>query len=299
MSVPARRFSTVYVGFLLGLGLALPGPIAWASFTNLPAAPAMSLGTASLAAPTSLTVSGTVTLTWTATTSAYATGTRVYRSTTSGGPYTQIAQIVGLATTTYNDAPGAGTFFYVVAAYYNAGGANWTSPNSNEARYGTCSLPGTTTVTTDADSYTDSGAVSSNFGTLTTANLDANKINYAYLHFVNPSMPAGCMVTSATLSATFTALPNSTKPTISVYRAATAWSETTLTWSTQPAVTGTAATGAPSVLGSFTWTVTTQVQATYSASNYGFELQAAGANGTDVFKTRESATPATLAVTFG
>jgi hypothetical protein len=89
----------------------------------------------SLAAPTGLGASGTstVSLSWTATSSGLASGTRVFRGTASGGPYTQIAQIAGLATTSTTDSPGAGTFYYVVKAYYNGNGANWTSVASNEA----------------------------------------------------------------------------------------------------------------------------------------------------------------------
>ena len=92
--------------------------------------------TTTLAAPTgvSASVSGTtVNLSWTATSSTNASGHRVLRGTASGGPYTQIAQIAGRSTTTYADTPGAGTFYYVVRAYYDAGGANWFSANSNEA----------------------------------------------------------------------------------------------------------------------------------------------------------------------
>src|SRR4051812_40717199 len=89
----------------------------------------------SLSAPTALGATGTstVSLSWTATTSGSATGTRVFRGTASGGPYTQIAQIAGLATTSTTDSPGTGTFYYVVEAYYDGGGANWTSPDSNQA----------------------------------------------------------------------------------------------------------------------------------------------------------------------
>jgi hypothetical protein len=72
-------------------------------------------------------------LAWTATPSTWATGTRVFRAATSGGPYSQIAQIAGLSTTTYTDSPGGGTFYYVVEAYYSGNGANWTSLNSNQA----------------------------------------------------------------------------------------------------------------------------------------------------------------------
>lgn len=116
---------------LVGIGVAP----AWAMFSTTASAGA-SLSSAALAAPTALaaTVSGgTVTLTWTATSSTVATGTRIFRSATAGGPYTQIAEIAGTTTTTYADSPGSGAHSYVVESYDTANGANWTSLNSNEA----------------------------------------------------------------------------------------------------------------------------------------------------------------------
>lgn len=95
-----------------------------------------SFSTLTLAAPTGLTASPygtTVNLSWTATSSTRATGHRVLRATSAGGPYSQIAQIAPRTTTTYADSPGGGTFYYVVRSYYDAGGANWFSANSNSA----------------------------------------------------------------------------------------------------------------------------------------------------------------------
>jgi len=111
------------------------GGVALASWSATKTGGPLAVSTATLAAPTSLSLSGaaTVTLSWTATTSGWASGTQILRSSTSGGPYTQIAQITGLSTTTYNDTPGTGNYYYVVRGYYNGNGANWTSPNSNEA----------------------------------------------------------------------------------------------------------------------------------------------------------------------
>ncbi len=83
-----------------------------------------------LNAPTSLTASGTgpVTLDWTATTDTYATGHRVYRATSSGGPYSLIATVTPRTTVTYSDSPADGTYYYVVRAYY----LGWESANSNQ-----------------------------------------------------------------------------------------------------------------------------------------------------------------------
>jgi hypothetical protein len=108
---------------------------AWANFTATTNTTG-SVATATLAAPTSLTTSlglGKVNLSWQATTSSFASGTLVFRATASGGPYTQVAQIAGLSTTTYADGPGLGTFYYVVKANYSANGAHWTSSASNQA----------------------------------------------------------------------------------------------------------------------------------------------------------------------
>src|SRR5205823_2819376 len=88
-----------------------------------------SISTSTLAAPTGLSAVGgsTITLNWTASSSTYATGTNILRGTASGGPYTLVTQISPRTTTSYVDyPPGAGTYFYVVAAYYQ----QWTSANS-------------------------------------------------------------------------------------------------------------------------------------------------------------------------
>src|SRR6267378_655603 len=109
-----------------------------ATFTARTTNPSNQVGTATLAAPTGVSANvqsngGTARVAWTATTSAWASGHRVYRATNAGGPYTLIQQIAGTATVTYDDVPGVGTFYYVVRGYYNANGANWDSVNSSQA----------------------------------------------------------------------------------------------------------------------------------------------------------------------
>src|SRR3972149_3983439 len=73
--------------------------------------------------------SGPAPLNWTATPDTYASGHRVLRSTTSGGPYSQIAEITPRTTTTYVDSVCAGTYYYVARTYFQ----NWESANSNQA----------------------------------------------------------------------------------------------------------------------------------------------------------------------
>jgi hypothetical protein len=109
-----------------------------ATFTAPTANPSNQLATATLAAPTGVSATvqsngATVRVAWTTTNSTWASGHRVFRGTNSGGPYSQIQQIAGRATVTYDDVPGVGTFYYVVRGYYNANGANWESGNSSQA----------------------------------------------------------------------------------------------------------------------------------------------------------------------
>jgi hypothetical protein len=109
-----------------------------ATFTAPAKNPSNQLATATLAAPTGVSATvqsngGTVRVAWTATSSIWASGHRVFRSTNAGGPYSQIQQIAGRSTVTYDDVPGVGTFYYVVRGYYDTNGANWESQNSGQA----------------------------------------------------------------------------------------------------------------------------------------------------------------------
>jgi hypothetical protein len=109
-----------------------------ATFTAPTTNPSNQLATATLAAPTGVSAivqanGGTVRIAWTATSSTWASGHRIYRATSAGGPYTLIQQIAGTATVSYDDVPGVGTFYYVVRGYYNPGGANWESIDSAQA----------------------------------------------------------------------------------------------------------------------------------------------------------------------
>lgn len=83
--------------------------------------------TTTVAPPADLAVSDNV-LTWTATTTAFATGYSIHWSDASAGPYTQIGTVSGRGTTTYTDtAQPIGTSYYLVRALAH----NWISGNSN------------------------------------------------------------------------------------------------------------------------------------------------------------------------
>ncbi|MGH2784234.1 MAG: hypothetical protein ACRDJ1_03150 [Actinomycetota bacterium] len=129
------------VGALIALG-SLAGAQASTSaaiFTDGPGVGSNGFTTATLLAPTGLGAAAgcqflapKITLNWTATTSTFADGYDVYRSTTNGGPYGAIGHVTGRTTTTYNDASGLSlntTYYYVLksTAY------GWTSANSSQA----------------------------------------------------------------------------------------------------------------------------------------------------------------------
>ncbi len=108
--------------------------VAAALFTDSAPVPANSFANDTLGAPTGLTATGgaSVTLNWTPTTDTYASGHRVFRGTASGGPYSQIAQVTPRTTATYVDSPGAGSFYYVLRAYYQS----WESVDSSQVSSG-------------------------------------------------------------------------------------------------------------------------------------------------------------------
>ncbi|HTN80682.1 MAG TPA: hypothetical protein VMK16_13470 [Acidimicrobiales bacterium] len=102
-------------------------------FTSSRTVGANAFSTSTLASPTGLGASGSgnaIALTWTATTSTFASGYDILRSTTSGGPYSVVGQVTPRTTITYTDsAVTAGTtYFYVIRATYQS----WTSANTAE-----------------------------------------------------------------------------------------------------------------------------------------------------------------------
>jgi len=129
---------------VLGVAAALVlggASVAAATFTNSATSGTMSVSSTTLAAPTAPHAAQTnckankpvtITVGWTATTSAFATGYTVERATTSGGPYTPIA-MVAIGTTSYLDADPtlaySTTYHYVVQATYHS----WTATSTQTA----------------------------------------------------------------------------------------------------------------------------------------------------------------------
>ena len=113
---------------LAGAFLAVPAVASafWAATANGAAV----VPAATLAPPTSAEVRWTpaVRVSWTPTTSTWASGYRVSRSLSSTGTFTVVGDVPA-SSTTFDDNPGAGTHHYRVEAYRDG----WSSPVSNVA----------------------------------------------------------------------------------------------------------------------------------------------------------------------
>jgi len=123
------------IGLIATIGLVTPAsPTTVALATDVESV-ASTITADTLNPPTNLACAGlpscTVTfltkpmLTWTATPDTYATGYQVWRSTTSGSGYVQVASVTPRTTTTWTDSTVSPltTYYYVVRAVANS----WTS----------------------------------------------------------------------------------------------------------------------------------------------------------------------------
>jgi hypothetical protein len=137
---PRRRrgCTTMVIAGLFALSLSSDEAFASMSASTPPVSSRISTGT--LAAPTGVAAargsctilsSTTVNVTWVQTTSSFADGYEILRSTTNGSGYAVVGTVAGRATTAYADATVAfsTTYYYVVRAKRNA----WRSVNSNQA----------------------------------------------------------------------------------------------------------------------------------------------------------------------
>lgn len=199
----------------------------------------------------------------------------------------------------------------LTVAFVSVGLVGWTSGafssaaanegNTFEASTDFCTAPGTQFVVANADSYVYQGSPNTNYGTDTSLYvLSSPNANVRTLvRFALPVKPAGCSMTA--ILALYSTNSTSGR-TIQAYRAATAWTETGVTWNNQPAATGTPATLASGTTGWQTWSVTTLVQEQYSIGNNGFVLRDSVEDGPNAFqqwRTRtHSSTPPILVVTF-
>lgn len=138
-------------------------------------------------------------------------------------------------------------------------------------------------------------SVGSNFGTATSTTVSSrngSRNQRAFVRFNLPAVPAGCGVAFAKLRLSASAA--SAGRTLNVQAPSAAWAESGgggLTWTNQPAVTGTTQ-GAVAATGFVEWSVTDQVRGQYT-NNFGFRISDAtedDATGrTQTFSSREAA----------
>lgn len=203
----------------------------------------------------------------------------------------------------------AGAAIGTTTGAFSGQAANSGNTFQAAASFGSCSSPGTQTLTPSKDAYLDQGSSSSNFGTspylatksyYKTSGANAGPKNIRSLvHYNLPTVPSGCVVSSAFLRVN--AWSAASGRTIQAYRAAASWTETGVTWSNQPATTGTAVT-ASSATGWMQWEVTSHVSAMYSGSNDGFlvrdSVEDSTSDKTLAQDSREGSKPPELIVRF-
>lgn len=94
-------------------------------------------------------------------------------------------------------------------------------------------------VSAAADAYTNSGAPGTNLGTSASLGSRGTPAGASFLRFVLPAVPAGMRLESAHLLVRTTTDPTAvTVDPHAVSLASDTWTESTVTWSTRPAVTG-------------------------------------------------------------
>ncbi len=149
---PARRLlpcaRTTVVGLVLVLALIASAPIAWAQLADS-ASDGHTVSTGSLQPPTNpgaaagtcvLAVEDAIVVSWTRTTSTWADGYEILRSTTSGGPYSVVGTVAGQATESYTSSLLAfsTTYYFVVRATKGAWRSAATSEVSRTTRTTLC-----------------------------------------------------------------------------------------------------------------------------------------------------------------
>ncbi len=194
-------------------------------------------------APTGLSASGLtaeVALDWTDSSESDLAGYLVYRSTGTGGPYTEITMSM-LTSSDYDDTAVSGgtTYYYVVTA---------VDDYANESVYSAeVSATPTVATTTDsfapgADTYVNQASPTSNYGSNTVLNvMDATNDRRTFLKFTVTGVGT---VTGATLKLKCKATQSGTTSALQVTD--TSWAEGSLNWNNQPTV-GTVADSASNV----------------------------------------------------
>lgn len=153
------NFILALVFLAMGLLILATAVTVYAIFTDSDSVTPNDFASDTLDPATAITAAGSDTsiqLDWTATAdTSYATGYKVNRSTTAGGPYTEIASVTPSTTVTYTDTTvtTGNTYYYVLDTYYQ----NWLSGNSTEASAKASSPVGTGFLSPLAEAFDTGG----------------------------------------------------------------------------------------------------------------------------------------------
>lgn len=159
-------------------------------------------------------------------------------------------------------------------------GSSTSTGNQVAASAQFCTNPDNTTLYAVADSWANEGTPASTQGGDDYYNQVQSQSGVDYRAFYRfqtlPPIPTGCALSSATLQL-YTDGPDANR-TLDVYLAnpaATPWTETSLSWATQPAVTADTPASAVTVAanGYLSWTVTALVRKLYTTANNGFVVR--------------------------
>jgi hypothetical protein len=166
-----------------------------------------------------------------------------------------------------------------------AAGATFTDSGSGTcSKSGSVTPPGLATYAAEADAYVDEGTPATNFGSSSRLYADLSPHQQAYVRFTVPAdAPA---ITRATLRL-YAGDGTTLGPTVSL--AANDWSESTVNWTTQPAITGPPLADGDSIASSSWYTVDVSSAVT-GPGTYTFALVPRSTNGLSLYSRQSSST---------
>ena len=206
--------------------------------------------------PSVTVTGGTVSLSWAASTDDVGvTGYNVYRSPDAGFVPADANLLKTVSGNSTTDSPGLGTWYYDVITTDAAGNPS-TASDQAVATVTDLVPPTVVTVSPTADTYVNSGAAGTNYGS-TSSLLSRGSPSAAasYLRFSLPAAPAGKTLTGVLLRLhTTTDSSAGSGDTQSVQIAGNTWTESGMTWNNRPAISGAllgTLAGAPAVNASY------------------------------------------------